>query len=336
MTACGKRQLTICLNMIVKDESRVIRRCLDTVRPWIDHWVIVDTGSTDGTQGIIREHLKDIPGELHERPWKDFGHNRTEALELAKGKAVYTLVIDADEVLIVEPGFEMPLLDADAYQTLHLVGDSGTSFYLTNIVHEALDWRYVGVLHEAITCDSPHAIEKLEGIVVKGLFDGARNTDPKKKYEQDAAVLEAALAGEPDNARYVFYLAQCYRDAGQLEASLEAYNGALQWVAGRKRSGTRCIRSPCSGNGWEEISHRLSRPTCGPTSTGPSAPNRCVNWPGTIARMTITRSPICSRMRRWRSRVRRTSSFSTTRCTTGARSTNTRSPPTGSAISRRA
>ena len=223
MTARSKRQRTICLNMIVKDESRVIQRCLDAVRPWIDHWVIVDTGSTDGTQGIIREHLKDIPGELHERPWVNFGHNRTEALELAKGKAVYTLVIDADEVLIVEPGFEMPLLTADACQTLHLVGDSGTSFYLTNIVHESLDWRYVGVLHEAITCDSAHAIEKLEGIVVKGLFDGARNTDPKKKYEQDAAVLEAALAGEPDNARYVFYLAQCYRDAGQLEKGLEAY-----------------------------------------------------------------------------------------------------------------
>ena len=122
--------------------------------------MIVDTGSTDGTQDIVREHLKDIPGELHERPWKDFGHNRTEALELAKGKAVYTLVIDADEVLIAEPGFEMPPLTADAYQTLHQVGDSGTSFYLTNIVRDALDWRYVGVLHEVITCDSAHAIEK--------------------------------------------------------------------------------------------------------------------------------------------------------------------------------
>ena len=137
MTARSKRQRTICLNMIVKDEARIIRRCLDTVMQLIGYWVIVDTGSTDGTQDIIREHLKDIPGELHERHWKDFGHNRTEALELAKGKAVYTLVIDADEMLIAEPGFETPPLTADAYQTLHQVGDSGTSFYLTNIVRDS-------------------------------------------------------------------------------------------------------------------------------------------------------------------------------------------------------
>jgi len=69
---------TICLNMIVKNEARVIRRCLDTVRPFIDRWVIVDTGSTDGTQALIREVLQGVPGELHERRWKDFAHNRNE------------------------------------------------------------------------------------------------------------------------------------------------------------------------------------------------------------------------------------------------------------------
>ena len=73
---------TICLNMIVKNEAHVIRRCLDSVRPFIDCWVIVDTGSTDGTQELIREVMRDIPGELRERPWKNFAHNRNEALSL--------------------------------------------------------------------------------------------------------------------------------------------------------------------------------------------------------------------------------------------------------------
>ena len=77
---------TICLNMIVKDEKDVICRCLASVKPVIDYWVIVDTGSSDGTQEIIRAFMKEIPGELHERPWINFGHNRNEALELAKGK----------------------------------------------------------------------------------------------------------------------------------------------------------------------------------------------------------------------------------------------------------
>jgi glycosyltransferase involved in cell wall biosynthesis len=71
--------LTICLNMIVKNEAPVIGRCLASVRPLIDQWVIVDTGSTDGTQALIREALADLPGVLIERPWVDFAHNRNEA-----------------------------------------------------------------------------------------------------------------------------------------------------------------------------------------------------------------------------------------------------------------
>ena len=72
--------------MIVKNEKDVIVRCLESVKPVIDYWVIVDTGSTDGTQKIIKKELKDIPGELYERPWKNFGENRSEAFNLAKGK----------------------------------------------------------------------------------------------------------------------------------------------------------------------------------------------------------------------------------------------------------
>ena len=74
----------ICLNMIVKDEAPVIERCLRSVKPWIDHWVIVDTGSSDGTQAMIRKFMADLPGVLHERPWRDFAHNRNQAMALAR------------------------------------------------------------------------------------------------------------------------------------------------------------------------------------------------------------------------------------------------------------
>ena len=98
----GKRTTppTICLNMIVKNESHVICRCLASVKPFITHWVIVDTGSTDGTQAIIQDYLKDVPGQLYERPWVDFSHNRNEALGLAQGAADYVLFIDADQGIV--------------------------------------------------------------------------------------------------------------------------------------------------------------------------------------------------------------------------------------------
>ncbi len=60
---------TIGLAMIVRNEARIIERCLESVRGFIDHWTIVDTGSRDGTPGIIRECLHGIPGVVYDRPW---------------------------------------------------------------------------------------------------------------------------------------------------------------------------------------------------------------------------------------------------------------------------
>ena len=66
----------ICLNMIVRNEAHIVERVLDAVAPYVSSWVIVDTGSDDGTQDVIRNHMArlGIPGELYERPWCNFGH----------------------------------------------------------------------------------------------------------------------------------------------------------------------------------------------------------------------------------------------------------------------
>jgi len=93
---------TVCLSMIVKNETHIINECLDSMWQYIDYWIIVDTGSTDGTQDLIRNFFaeKGIPGELIERPWVNFGHNRSEALALCEGKADYAWMIDADDRIV--------------------------------------------------------------------------------------------------------------------------------------------------------------------------------------------------------------------------------------------
>lgn len=208
--------------MIVKNEAPVIRRCLDSVRSLIDHWVIVDTGSSDGTQALIREHYKDLPGELHERPWRNFAHNRSEALALARPHGDYTLIIDADDHLEIPPGFVMPALDADAYTLdIHF---AGTRYQRVQLVRNALPWCYVGVLHEFLDCKGARPAGHL-GLIMHCNHDGARRRDPQT-YVRDAAVLEQALREEQDpflRARYTFYLAQSYRDCGAAAESLACY-----------------------------------------------------------------------------------------------------------------
>jgi glycosyltransferase involved in cell wall biosynthesis len=213
---------TICLNMIVKNEAPVISRCLDSVRPIIDHWVIVDTGSTDGTQDIIREHLRDLPGELHERPWRDFAHNRSEALALARPHGDYSLIIDADDTLQVPEAFQLPELTADSYMLdIH---DTAIHYQRTQIVRNTLPWRYQGVLHEFLTSEGSGPAGHLPIVMRRG-HDGARRRDPET-YRKDAAILQSALLTETDPfliSRYRFYLAQSYRDCGEREKALANY-----------------------------------------------------------------------------------------------------------------
>ena len=120
-------QPEITLVMIVRNESRVIERCLESVRPLLSGWVIVDTGSTDDTIKKIQRSLSDIPGELHRREWVDFGHNRNEALTLARGIGTHLLLIDADMTVCAES--PLPQLTADAYELRH---DADPAYWTTS------------------------------------------------------------------------------------------------------------------------------------------------------------------------------------------------------------
>ena len=211
---------TVCLTMIVKDEATVIRRCLDSVRPLIDRWAIVDTGSTDGTQEIIREHMRDLPGTLIERPFVNFAHNRNEAIAHAREEADYLFVIDADEVVELVDGFVLPRLEADSYNTEVAYGDC--TYLRKQLVRAALPWRYCGVVHEYLECREARTEAFLPGLWTIPHSDGARARDPTT-YRRDAILLERALIDEPDNSRYVFYLAQSYRDAGELDLAIRNY-----------------------------------------------------------------------------------------------------------------
>src|SRR5579862_113064 len=145
-------QKSVCLNMIVKNEKDVIKTCLATVKPFIDYWVIVDTGSTDGTQRIIQDFMKGIPGELHERPWVDFAFNRNEALRLAKDKADYLLLIDADEYFTCDQGFSFKNLEMDYYYfIMRQVG--AVECLRPSLISTKLPWKWTGVLHESLNTE---------------------------------------------------------------------------------------------------------------------------------------------------------------------------------------
>ena len=103
----------LCLNMIVKNESKIILRLLTSVLPIIDSVCICDTGSTDNTVELIEAFLKEhsLPGVIVKEPFVNFGYNRTVSFQRAQEycrtggwdlASTYGILIDADMVLTTQ------------------------------------------------------------------------------------------------------------------------------------------------------------------------------------------------------------------------------------------
>ena len=237
--------MRLCLNMIVKDEAHVIEESLNLLKNYICYWVISDTGSTDDTKNIIKNFFKreKIRGHLVEHKWKDFGTNRTLALESCykhRKNFDYIWVFDADDLII--GNLTLPTKPkADMY---NLIYGQGFTYWRGQIFKSSLKWKYVGVLHEFPECTSKQnpTRENINGdYYIDSRRIGNRNK-AEDKYERDAKVLEQGLIDEPNNERYMFYLGQSYMDARN-------YDKAIEWYTKRADRG-----------GWiEEVYYSLYR-----------------------------------------------------------------------------
>ncbi len=216
MSALGRRRAqTIALCMIVRNEAHVLERCLRSLDGLIDSWSICDTGSTDGTPELAASLLGHLPGELHHRRWVDFGHNRSELLELSRGAADYLLLLDAD--MTVRRSGELPWLDADAY----LLRETGSlDFGVIRLVRGDRRWWYEGSTHEYIATDGELRRDELGELEIEHHGDGSARAD---KLLRDAGLLRRDMLREPENPRPVFYLAQTYRDLDRHELAAKYY-----------------------------------------------------------------------------------------------------------------
>ena len=219
---------TLCLNMIVKNESKIITRMLESVLPIIDYYCICDTGSTDDTIELIETFFRkhSIPGKIVKEPFNNFEYNRNYSLQCCNNLTDYVLLMDADMVLKVGTFDKGMLSAADSFHILQ--GTDDFYYQNTRIVKNNGLYNYKGVTHEYINTP-PNNINK--SILKNQLFiqdygDGGSKSD---KFLRDIKLLTNGIIDEPNNERYHFYLANTYHDSGDYKNAIEIYKKRIKF-----------------------------------------------------------------------------------------------------------
>lgn len=231
---------TICLTMIVRNESKNMIRLLNSVEPIIDFISIVDTGSTDDTEDIIKKWIRShkIPGKIHREKFINFGYNRTHSIIKAREsfpQANYFLLSDADFIweIDVNGKFNKKLLFEHKYMVRQ--NSDNLSYMNTRLLSSEVDWECVGVTHEYWDSKKINRFKgditshTLNTIQINDMEDGGCKSD---KFERDKRLLIGGLESDIEDflrLRYTFYLAQTYKCLGEHETSIIYYNKRIDY-----------------------------------------------------------------------------------------------------------
>ena len=212
-----KKPVKLCLNMIVKNESKIIQRLLESVYSILDAYCICDTGSTDNTIEIIEKFFqsKQIPGKVIREPFRNFEYNRSFALNACNDMDVdFILLMDADMILWKNPKitpdkFKQLLSTHDSYFMFQ--GSENMYYKNTRIVRNQSNVSYKGVTHEYVQLPEgfTQGVLVKEIVFIQDIGDGGAKAD---KFTRDVRLLKDGLKDEPNNERYLFYLANSLKD----------------------------------------------------------------------------------------------------------------------------
>ncbi len=212
--------------MIVKNEARCLRRCLDSMRDWITEIIVVDTGSTDRSVEIAKE----CGARIHTMEWPGrFDVARNFSYDLVETE--WTLWIDADEWFpegVGEAMEQMVNVDyASAYcltrRDLMKDGRWGEQ-WLIRMWRTHPEMRMIGIIHEHFTDDQLVDLYpgKQVGTTSIPLYhDGYMPDLTEAKAKRNLPLLQQELAERPDQFYYEVELALTLRQLGNPDYQLE-------------------------------------------------------------------------------------------------------------------
>ena len=208
--------------MIVRNESATLPRLAATLVGQIDHWTVVDTGSSDNTVDVARQVFSYAPGDVMEDLWRGFGPSRNVAFEAAEAHTDWLLTLDADDTFhgMIE---RAELDDVDVVQAEYRYAN--LHYWVTRLVRSGQGWRWHGRAHEYLVAPAgPGRSRRTGAFWVKHHADGGSRAD---KFEREVRLLLQDWAELPDDPRTAFYLARSYDDRGAVAQAVTWYRRRL-------------------------------------------------------------------------------------------------------------
>jgi glycosyltransferase involved in cell wall biosynthesis len=225
--------ITACL--IVRDEEKVLDRCLASLDGLVDEIVVGDTGSLDLTPAIAR----DRGARIIEAPWEDdFSRARNRVLDCASGR--WILVIDADELVRCEDKTAVRrLLEREEYagwQIMHQPQQGWTPCLTLRVFPNAPDIRFEGIIHESVRASlgrkagcKPPVFGVLPFSIIHDGYDG----DQSAKHLRNLPLLSRELDRDPRQVHILRHYALCLRARGDIPSADKTLEAALTLVRER-------------------------------------------------------------------------------------------------------
>jgi len=225
--------LSLC--MIVKNEEKVLQRCLDSVYGVVDEIVIVDTGSTDLTKEIALKYTN----KVYDFEWTNsFADARNFAQQQATGE--WILVLDADEYvdqknlkemidILKQTDDSVEAYDVVIYNFMGVYGERVLQHRHTRIYRNSPHLRYDRAIHEQLRRVDGEYVQASQGILTvyhTGYMHYA--VAEKKKHDRNAPLLEHEMKTGESVAFDYFNLGNEYLSKGEVEKALQSFIQAYQ------------------------------------------------------------------------------------------------------------
>ena len=270
--ARSAQRLSLC--MIVKNEERFLRNCLESVKGVVDEIVIVDTGSTDGTLAIAREY----GAKIIEHAWNDdFAEARNVSLQHATGN--WALWLDADEEIAPGSGATVRAAIQNAPATVggYMVkfhnwlsaasrAEAGTVAAGEMAVHHACRLfrrvegvRFEGRIHEQnlrSLQNMGYTYAHMDGLLIDHWGYAGEIMSLRNKHERFIRMLTREVEECPDEgfrAFHLFNLGNAYFTSGDMENAAYYFSQGADGVSAAEEFGVTLFVE------WITALHRMGR-----------------------------------------------------------------------------